>query len=84
MYLIVIFVIASSGGQGNNSSLTGLSVLGSATSLKDRQQEVRAFLEGSRYISDCYVPFVIQYMHYIPLITLLSGLFIDIKHINIT
>ena len=38
-------------------------------SVKDRQQEVRAVLEALRYISDCYMPLDIQYMHYIPLIT---------------
>ena len=37
--------------------------------VKDRQQEVRAVLEASRYISDCYMPLNIQYIHYIYLNT---------------
>ena len=37
--------------------------------IKDRQQEVRAVLEASRYISDCYMPLDIQYIHYIYLNT---------------
>ena len=51
--------------------------------LKDRQQEVGAVLAMSRYIGDKYMSFDRQYMYYIPLTTLLSGLSIDIKHIKI-
>ena len=52
--------------------------------IKDRQQEARAVLVGSRYIGDYYIILELQYMYYIPLTTLLSGLFIDIKHIKFT
>ena len=52
--------------------------------VKDRQQEVRAVLVASHYIGDQYMALDFQYMFDILLITLLSGLFIDIKHIKIT
>ena len=52
--------------------------------LKDRQQEARAVLVGSRYIGDCYMVLELRYMYYIPLTTLLSGLFIDIKYVKFT
>ena len=52
--------------------------------VKDRQQEVGAVLVVSRYIGDQYMSLDRQYMHYIPLTTLVSGLSIDIKHIKIT
>ena len=46
---------------------------------KDRQQEARAVLVGSRYIGDYYMILELQYMYYIPITTLLSGLFIGKK-----
>ena len=52
--------------------------------LKDRQQEARAVLVGSRYIGDHYVPLKLPNVYDIPLTTLLSGLFIDIKHVKFT
>ena len=52
--------------------------------LKDRQQEARAVLVGSHYIGDYYKILELKYMYYIPLTTLLSGLFIDIKHVKFT
>ena len=52
--------------------------------LKDRQQEARAVLVGSRYIGDYYMVLELKYMYYIPLFTLLSGLFIDIKYVKFT
>ena len=52
--------------------------------VKDRQQEVRAVLVASRYFGDQYMALDIKYMIYILLITLLSGLSIDIKHIKFT
>ena len=51
---------------------------------KDRQQEVKAVLVASRYIGDYYMPLEVQYMRYIPLFTLLQGLFIDIKYLEFT
>ena len=51
---------------------------------KDRQQEARAVLVGSHYIGDYYMILELQYMYYIPLTTLLFGLFIDIKHVKFT
>ena len=41
-------------------------------------------LVGSRYIGDFYVILEVQYMYHVPLTTLLSGLFIDIKHVKFT
>ena len=52
--------------------------------IKDRQQEARAVLVGSHYIGDYYMIHEVQYMYHIPLTTLLSGLFIDIKHVKFT
>ena len=52
--------------------------------IKDRQQEARSVLVGSRYIGDYYMVLELQYMYYIPLTTLLSGLFIDIKYVKLT
>ena len=46
---------------------------------KDRQQEARAVLVGSHYIGHYYMPLEPKYMFYIPLTTLLSGLFIAIN-----
>ena len=37
---------------------------------QDRQQEARAVLAASRFIGDFYMPIELQYMYYIPLITL--------------
>ena len=51
--------------------------------IKDRQQEARAVLVGLHYIGHYYMPLEPKYMYYIPLTTLLSGLFIDIKHVKI-
>ena len=45
---------------------------------KDTQQEARAVLVGSGYISDYYMILELQYMYHIPLTTLLSVIFIDI------
>ena len=44
----------------------------------------KAVLVGSRYIGDYYFILELQYMYYIPLPTLLSGLFINIKHVKFT
>ena len=44
----------------------------------------RQGLVGSRYIGDYYMILELQYMYYIPLTTLLSGLFINIKHVKLT
>ena len=52
--------------------------------VKDRQQEARAVLVGSRYIGDYYMILEVQYMYHIPLTTLLYGLSIDIKHVKFT
>ena len=52
--------------------------------IKDRQQEARAVLMESHYIGDFHMPLEPKYMYYIPLTILLSGLFIDIKHVKIT
>ena len=52
--------------------------------VKGRQQEARAVLVGSHYIGYYHMPLEPRYMYYIPLTTLLSGLFIDIKHVKIT
>ena len=52
--------------------------------IKDRQQEARAVLVGSRYIGDYYMILDVQCMYHIPLPTLLYGLFIDIKHVKFT
>ena len=51
---------------------------------KDRQQEAMAVLVGLHYIGDYYKILELKYMYYIPLTTLLSGLFIDIKHVKFT
>ena len=51
---------------------------------KDRQQEARAVLVGSRYIGDYYMILELQYMYYIPITTLLSALFIGIKNVKFT
>ena len=52
--------------------------------IKDRQQEVRVVLVASRYFGDQYMALDIKNMIYILLIALLSGLYIDIKHIKLT
>ena len=41
-----------------------------------------AVLVGSRYIGDYHMIIEVQYMYHIPLTTLLSGIFIDIKHVK--
>ena len=51
---------------------------------KDRQQEARAVLVALHCIGDACVSVEVYYMYYISLITLLYGLFIDIKHVQIT
>ena len=51
--------------------------------LKDRQQEVCPFLVGPQFNGYYYLPLCVQYMYYIHLISLLCGLFIDIKHVKI-
>ena len=51
---------------------------------KGRQQEARAVLVGSHYIGDYYMVLELEYMYYIPLTSLLSGLFIDIKYVEFT
>ena len=55
--------------------------LNSGSSLKDRQQEARPVLVASQCNGDYYIPLKIQYMYYIPFISLLYGLFIDIKYV---
>ena len=51
--------------------------------LKDRQQEVRPLLVASRYTGDYCMPLEVQYMCYIPLISLLYGLFNYIKYVKV-
>ena len=52
--------------------------------LKDRQQEVWPILVGPQFNGYYYLPHWVQYMYYIHFISLLCGLFIDIKHVKFT
>ena len=54
----------------------------SVAGFKDRQQSTKAILVGSRYNGDCYLILEPHYMYYIPHTAFLSGLFIDIIHVN--
>ena len=52
--------------------------------IKDRQQEVWPILVGPQFNGYYYLPLWIQYKYYIHFISLLCGLFIYIKHVQIT
>ena len=56
----------------------------SSAFFKDRQQEARPVLVASQCNGDYYISLKIQYMYYIPFISLLYGLFIDIKYVTVT
>ena len=49
---------------------------------KDRQQEAWPVLVPSGCNGDYYIPLEIQHMYCIPFISLVYGLFIDIKHVK--
>ena len=50
---------------------------------KDRQQEAQPVLLALRYYGDFYIPLGVQNMYYIQFISLLYGLSINIKHVQI-
>ena len=60
--------------------MSGISV----GSVNDRQQEVRCVLVASQYNGDCYIPLVVQYMYYTHFMSPFYGLFVNMKHVEIT
>ena len=52
--------------------------------VKGRQQEVWPVLVAAQYIGDYYFPLDVQYMFYVPLVSFLYDLFIDIKYVTFT